>query len=332
MLRWQSRPCGWRVPTMANLAWAVSAALGLRVIDLFAGLGGFSLGAEQAGCDVVWAANHWPSAVAVHAANHPRTEHVCQDLQQANWTLLPDFDLLLASPACQGHAKARGKDRPHHDATRATAWAVVAALECHLPPFALIENVPEFASWALFPAWCSAITALGYAISPHLVDAADFGVPQHRKRLFIALTRSKYPIELRIPKLPMVSAASFIDFDAGKWSPIDKPGRSAATLARVSAGRRAFGDRFVAPYFGRGSGTTGRCLSRPIGTITTRDRWAVIDGARMRMLSVPEAASAMGFPAAYQLPEKKREAMHMLGNAVCPPVARELIRSLMEAA
>ena len=210
----------------------------MRAIDLFAGLGGFSEGAEQAGCQVVWAANHWPAAVQVHANNHPATAHVCQDLQQADWTLVPAHDLLLASPACQGHTRARGKERPHHDATRATAWAVVSALECHRPALGLIENVPEFTRWQLFPAWCSAINALGYAISPHLVDAADHGVPQNRERVLIALTRSKHPIQLALPRREHVPAASIIDFDAGRWSAVEKPGRSAATLGRVQNGRR----------------------------------------------------------------------------------------------
>ncbi|EUB74496.1 C-5 cytosine-specific DNA methylase [Pseudomonas sp. GM41(2012)] len=50
-------------------------------IDLFAGLGGWSTGARNAGVEVVWAANHWPEAVKWHSANHPRTQHVCQDLR-----------------------------------------------------------------------------------------------------------------------------------------------------------------------------------------------------------------------------------------------------------
>ena len=87
----------------------------MNAIDLFSGAGGFSTGAVMAGVPVVWAANHWPAAVQVHANNHPNTAHVCQDLQQADWTLVPPHDLLLASPACQGHSRARGKDRPHHD-------------------------------------------------------------------------------------------------------------------------------------------------------------------------------------------------------------------------
>lgn len=302
----------------------------MDAIDLFAGLGGFSEGAEQAGCRVVWAANHWQAAVDTHAANHPNVDHLCQDLHQADWTQVPRHDLLLASPACQGHTPARGKERPHHDATRSTAWAVVSALECHQPRLALVENVPAYTRWKLFPAWCAALHALGYAIAPHLVDCADLGVPQHRVRVFIALTRSKHPIELRLPKLDHVPAASIIDFDAGRWSPIDRPGRAQATLDRIANGRRQHGDRFLTAFYGATKG--GRGLERPIGTITTRDRWAVIDGDRMRMVNVPEARRAMSFRDSYKLPDNGRLAMHMLGNAVPPRAARMVIEAMGKAA
>ncbi|MNG24086.1 hypothetical protein D3C84_1087710 [compost metagenome] len=73
-------------------------------------------------------------------------------------------------------------------------------------------------------------------------------------------------------------ASSFIDFEAGKWSPVVKPGRAESTLLRVKNGRERFGDRFIMPYYGSGSGLTGRCLERPIGTITTLDRWALVRG------------------------------------------------------
>jgi len=301
-----------------------------RAIDLFAGAGGFSEGATLAGCNVVWAGNHWPAAVAVHAENHPEAAHVCQDLQQCDWTQVPPHDLMLASPACQGHTRARGKERPHHDATRSTAWAVVSALECHQPDAGVVENVPEFLKWTLYPAWCAAVNALGYAVAPHLIDAANRGVPQHRVRVFIALTRSKSPIRIALPQRDHVAAASFIEFDAGRWSQINRAGRSKATLSRIHAGRAVHGDRFLTAYYGNEHG--GRSLNRPIGTITTRDRWAVIDGERMRMLSVEECRRAMGFRDSYRLPSRQKDAMHMLGNAVCPPVARDVIDALKAAA
>jgi DNA (cytosine-5)-methyltransferase 1 len=302
----------------------------LKAIDLFAGLGGFSEGAEQAGCRVVWAGNHWRAAVDVHSTNHPDTAHACQDLHQADWREVPAHDLLLASPACQGHTRARGKDRPHHDATRSTAWAVVSAIEYHQPALSVVENVPEFTRWALFPAWCSALQALGYAVSPYLVDAADHGVPQHRLRVFIALTKSKHPIELKLPKRPHVPAASILDFNVGRWSPIERDGRAESTLARIRGGRERYGARFLTAYYGNEKG--GRSLDRPIGTITTRDRWALIDGDRMRMINVQEARAAMAFRADYQLPANAKDAMQMLGNAVSPPVARDVITELRRAA
>lgn len=302
----------------------------MKAIDLFAGAGGFSTGATMAGVQVVWAANHWPAAVQVHANNHPSTAHVCQDLQQADWTQVPAHDLLLASPACQGHSRARGKERAHHDAQRSTAWAVVSAAECHRPAAVLVENVPEFAKWALFPAWQSAMEALGYSLAPMILDAADHGVAQHRRRLFIACTRSKKPVQLALPKREHVGSATIVDFEAGRWSAIHKPGRSLSTLSRITEGRKAHGARFLTAYYGNEQG--GRSLARPVGTITTRDRWAVIDGDRMRMLSVDEARKAMGFPATYQLPARAKDAMHMLGNAVVPVVARDVINALKAAA
>nr|WP_315471716.1 DNA cytosine methyltransferase [uncultured Rhodoferax sp.] len=302
----------------------------MKAIDLFAGAGGFSTGATMAGVQVVWAANHWPAAVQVHANNHPDTQHACQDLQQADWTQVPAHDLLMASPACQGHSRARGKERAHHDAQRSTAWAVVSAAECHRPESVILENVPEFAKWQLFPAWCSAMGALGYALAPMILDAADHGVPQHRRRLFIVGTRSKHPVQLSLPRAEHMGSAQIIDFEAGRWSSINKPGRSQATLARIAAGRKDHGARFLTAYYGNEHG--GRSLSRPVGTITTRDRWAVIDGDRMRMLSVDHCRKAMGFPASYKLPARAKDAMHMLGNAVVPVVARDVINALKAAA
>jgi len=302
----------------------------MRAIDLFAGAGGFSTGATMAGCSVVWAGNHWPAAVQVHADNHPETVHVCQDLHQADWPQVPAHDLLLASPACQGHSRARGKDRPHHDAQRSTAWAVVSAAEYHRPAFVIVENVPEFTRWVLFPAWQAAMRAMGYAMAQHLIDAADHGVPQHRERMFLVLSRSTAPMVLRLPERAHVPAASIVDFDAGRWSAIHKPGRAATTLARVAAGRSVHGDRFLTAYYGNEKG--GRSLQRPIGTITTRDRWAIVDGDRMRMLNVTECRRAMGFPNTYRLPQRAKDAMHMLGNAVCPPVARDIIEAIKAAA
>lgn len=303
----------------------------MNAIDLFSGLGGFSLAAEMAGCNVVWAANHWQAAVDNHALNHPATKHMCQDLHQADWSDVPAHDLMLASPCCQGHSKARGKlsGNPQHDASRSTAWAVVSAAEVNKPHAIVVENVPEYLKWTLFPAWQAAMEAIGYSLATHIVDAADHGVAQHRERLFIVMVRTKRPLLLTLPKRDRVPASSFVDFDAGAWSMIDRPGRAKNTLARIAEGRRVHGSRFISSYYGNERG--GRSLNRPIGTITTRDRHAIIDGDRMRMLSKEECRAAMGFPDTYQLPQQHRLAVRMLGNAVSPPAGRDVITALLGA-
>ncbi len=304
----------------------------MRVIDLFAGAGGFSTGAVMAGAKVVWAANHWAAAVNIHKVNHPNTLHVCQDLHQVDWSLVPEHDVMLASPACQGHSRARGKNRPHHDITRSTAWAVISAAEYHRPEFIVVENVPEFINWTLFSSWCQALVALGYTINNQLIDAANHAVPQHRKRLFLICSRSANPVTLKFKSRELIPVDASIYWSFPRWTKINKKGRSKATLNRVKAGRLQYGDKFVMPFYGSGSGLTGRSIHRPIGTLTTRDRWAIVDGDRMRMLQPSEAKRIMGFPRDYIIPKTKSESMHMLGNAVCPPVARGILSELMRVA
>ena len=161
----------------------------IRTIDLFSGVGGSSTAAINAGLDVVWAANHNPEAVRYHELNHPGVIHSCQDLHQTNWEEVPSYEFGMASPCCQGHTNARGKEGPTHYKSRSTAWAVISSMEFHRPEIQLVENVPEFMKWPLFKQWASCIEALGYSLSLNVLDSADHGIPQNRSRLFIIATK-----------------------------------------------------------------------------------------------------------------------------------------------
>jgi DNA (cytosine-5)-methyltransferase 1 len=299
--------------------------------DLFAGMGGFTEGAERAGVRVLVAANHWPAAVECHKANHPETEHVCQDLRQANFYDWPDFDLLLASPSCTGHSRARGKNKPKHQGDRSTAWAVIDCVEAKRPEVVICENVVEWVrAWPLFPAWRIAMQALGYAVSPHVVNAADYGVPQDRERVIVICTRSANPFMLRDRRgTANVPAARIIEWDAEGWRPIGDD-LAPRTLRRIEHGRRTFGERFVFSYYG--NTTTARSIERPVGTITTKDRWAVVEGDRMRMFNVRECAKAQDFPADYVLPPSSTLAKFMIGNAIPPGLAYGALSEVLEAA
>lgn len=304
-------------------------------IDLFAGLGGWTCAAEQAGVRVLWAANHSERAVHYHKLNHPSAEHACQDLQQADFRAAPRHDVLLASPSCTGHTRARGKDEPHHDAARATAWAVVTCAEVHRPPLVLVENVPEFLAWVLYPAWEAAMKALGYAVAPHILDAADHGVAQHRTRAFIICTRSRAPLTLTFETEPHIAAETVIHWDRYEWADIARAHRSPWTLRQVEHGRSLGLTRFVLPYFKaarQGKTPSVREVSRPLGALTTHDRYGIVDGEKMRMLHYREACVVMGFPASTILPMDQRAAMHLLGNAIVPNVGRKVLLAALAAA
>ena len=140
---------------------------------------------------MVWAANHNPRAVQLHARAYPSASHVCQDLHQARWDRVPAAEVVWASPACQGHSQAatrglEGGRRGTHrkaDEQRSTAWAVIAATEALGPLAVVVENVEDFRRWPLYQVWLSAFRALGYETQERVIDSADLGVPQHRRRL-----------------------------------------------------------------------------------------------------------------------------------------------------
>jgi len=300
----------------------------MRVVDLFAGLGGFSEGARQAGMKIVYAANHCPTAVDYHARNHPETFHECQDLRQADFTKLPEYDVLLASPCCQGHSKARGNDKKQSDASRATAFAVIDCVDMTEPEWVIVENVDEFRDWRHYDYWLAMMQTMGYDMTPHIIDAARCGTPQNRKRLFLVGRKGAGTVQFELPDFQAPSADDIIDWTSGKWSKIaDKAPKS---QARIANGRKQYGDRFIFSYYG--STKSGRGINRPIGTLTTKSRWGLVDGDRMRMLSIPEAVKAMGFPDDTQLPTAAVHANRLLGNAVCPPVAKWLCDQIQSVA
>jgi len=297
----------------------------MRAIDLFAGWGGYTTGAVAAGIEVVWAANHWPLAVEVHASNHPGTKHVCQDLRQANWFELPEYDLMLAAPACQGHSTAsQPKRRQYHDTMRATAWAIVDCAEVTRPKTILVENVPAFTRWKLYHLWRAALVALGYHVEELHLIASRFGVPQRRKRLFVVASRKSLPNLRRAMRGHDVEPAfaSCIDWSAPGWRPVRST--TATARARIAKGRKRCGSTFLTQHV---SNHPGVPLDEPIRTITTKDQWALVRGDEHRPLTMRELARGMGFPAHYTWPDglARTEVHRGLGNAVCPPVGRELI-------
>lgn len=188
----------------------------VKLVDLFAGAGGFSQGALDAGADVVGAIELNKAAAATYDLNIRRTrgrrvELMAEDILTLTpegvarkWGLAPGAcDIIVGGPPCQGFSAHRLNDSGVGDPRNelfARYFEFVAFLR---PRIFLVENVPGL----LWPrhaeyvaAFYSAATEAGYAVRPPVVlNARDYGVPQNRKRVFILGVDKSRPINLEWP-------------------------------------------------------------------------------------------------------------------------------------
>ncbi|MEX0630039.1 MAG: DNA cytosine methyltransferase [Chloroflexota bacterium] len=177
----------------------------LTAIDLFSGAGGFSLGFEQAGFDVMAALDHDPVHLATYAYNFPQTELICADVQgvsaervleaaRRSWERAGNrevwdgaLDVLFGGPSCQGFSVIGRRDTsdPRNDLVFEFA-RLVRELK---PRYFVLENVPGLLS----PGYAGVMQHLlnrlrraGYSVPPpRVLNAQDHGVPQMRRRVFI---------------------------------------------------------------------------------------------------------------------------------------------------
>ena len=178
-------------------------------VDLFAGAGGLSLGLQEAGFRVIAAADHDERATQTHAANiagmawtldlsEPAT--FIERLKQRG---VRDVDLVAGGPPCQpfsraGASKLRSlvesgvRDSDH---ARIHLWQTFLGVVDALKPRAvLLENVPDMARWADGEILADLMTALrerGLQPDARVLNAWEYGVPQHRARLFVVATRGR---------------------------------------------------------------------------------------------------------------------------------------------
>lgn len=302
----------------------------LTATDFYSGAGGSSEGLRRAGWDIRACANHWDTAVRTHQLNHPDAEHHLANLHETDMRRFPSTTLLWASPSCVWHTPAGGRkklplDKELHrqdtgSVDRATAFAVIAAAEVHSYQAVIVENVPEFTDWVLYTWWLDGMIALGYRAQTAILDAADFGLPQHRKRWFGIFTRAGN-VDLTLPHLAPVAATAVLDADPGK--PVTRKLYVSPQIDQI----RDHDTPHLVVY--RRNAKPRRADQHPLATITAGGNHhglATItpDGQFHRMITNRECARAQGFPDTYTFTGNRADVKRQIGNAVAVPIARWL--------
>lgn len=313
----------------------------IRALDLFCGAGGSSWGAREAGVEIVAAFDLWPLAGEAHDANFPEAEFIAGRLEDVDVNSLAKrlgpIELILASPECTNHSPAKG-NKPRCERSKDTAFQVVRFAKAFKPRWLVIENVVNMRKWTRYGEFKTALQRLGYHLQEQILNSAHFSVPQSRRRLFLVADNQQIPPRVKPIKRAPKNIADVVNMNGRYcWTPLRKSGRAKPTLERAERGFAALGTTkpFLLVYYGSDGCGGWQRLNRPLRTITTVDRFALVKpdkqhGHVMRMLQVPELQAAMGMPPRMKFETgSRRERIKMIGNAVCPPVMRHVVKQLI---
>jgi DNA (cytosine-5)-methyltransferase 1 len=284
-----------------------------------------------------------PLATETFRANFPNAHVVTGRLESVNVAnvkkRIGEIDLLIASPECTNHTCAKGAG-PRDEESRATAMHVVSYAEAFKPRWLILENVIHMRPWSRYGELKSELQRLGYNIAEQVLDASDFGVPQTRRRLFIVGDRLRKPNLVTGKRRGRRKSAKCVLDRPGTWEtrPLYDDRRAEATIERAERAFSALGKEtpFLLVYYGSDGSGGWQPLTRPLRTVTTIDRFALIEpgdqGPSIRMLQVPELRRAMGLEESFALPiGSRREKIKLLGNGVCAPVMRAVVQALAAA-
>ena len=172
----------------------------MKVVSLFSGAGGLDLGFIKAGHTVIWANDLYADAVDTYRKNIGN-HIVFADIKDIPSDAIPDCDIVIGGFPCQGFSVANVK-RHEGDQRNTLYKELIRVIEAKKPKFFLAENVKGLTNLAkgkVFEMILSDFVGIGYRVVYKVLNAADYGVPQTRQRVFIVGVRNDLDVEYTFP-------------------------------------------------------------------------------------------------------------------------------------
>lgn len=278
-----------------------------KFIDLFAGIGGFHLAFDKAGARCVFVSEWNEPARKTYEANfkkrHPELfsdKTFVGDITKVNPREIPNFDIICGGFPCQPFSHA-GFKKGFADPRGTLFYNIVNIIKEKKPRAFFLENVSHLLkhdNGVTFATIKKTIEEeLGYSFYYKIVRASDFGLPQHRRRLFMVGFRDK-KIKFQFPE-PIKLTKTMSDIFGGKCE------KEIGYTLRVG---------------GRGSG------------LNDRRNWDtyLVNGKVVRM-GPTEGKRMMGFPESFIFPVSDAQAMKQLGNAVAVPAIQAVAQRIIDS-
>ena len=325
---------------------------------LFSGGEGVGVGLQAAGLSHLWGVEYDSQIAAVAQGNG--FDVTVADVRDVDYAAMPRADWLHASPSCKNASNANpnaGETQEDIDAAK----AVCRALDAQQPEVFTLENVWGYRTFAAFRLICDQLGRMGYFWTYSHENAADYGVPQTRRRLILRAAHGLLPhlpapvpwvgwyaaIEDLIPTLPESKLAPW------QLARLPEELRGAVLLDSKNANQE-FGKLYrdgIEPAFT--AVTDGKeshapravlvpgLLNSDCTAMTTRDgdapkenaigRSRAMVGHRVVSMTPRALARFQSVPDAYRLPDKRTLAARVIGNMVPPLLMQRIAENMLEA-
>lgn len=321
----------------------------LKFIDLFAGIGGFRLGFERAGCECVYSCEQDRHACAMYQLNFGDNPY--GDITQLHAQELIDFDILCAGFPCQAFSIS-GKQLGFQDKTRGTLFFdICRILAAKKPQAFILENVANLAKHdqgRTLTVMLEALAELGYSVAYQVLNAKDFGVPQNRERIVIIGNRDGKLFDFsKLEKHPVTSMQPFLDAE-GDFEVLSNDSYTILDASLIK--RQPKSGLVFCGYRNKKLRTSGvkpgtehlsRAHKQPnriydaVGihpTLASQEssgRYFIKTGDIVRKLTMAECFRFMGFPEDYQRIGSNANLYARIGNSICVTMVEQLAREMV---
>ena len=299
----------------------------MTITSLFSGAGGLDLGLIQAGNEVVWANDIDKDAVETYR-NNIGHHIICKDIKDIHLSEIPYTDVVVGGFPCQGFSIANLKRNPKDERNQLYLY-FYTIVKNNQPQFFIAENVKGILSLDggnIIKQIVTDFNSAGYLVEVHKINAADYGVPQHRERVIIVGQRIdiasnmlfKFPKPthckdgIKLPKwVSMETALSSRPLNYKEEKDPNAYGSSYRFVARNFTAHRTSDPTKPSPtILARGNGKGGVC--------------AIPHYNGERRMTIRESAIIQTFPYDFVFAGKMGSCYRQIGNAVPVAFARKL--------
>lgn len=305
----------------------ISSSNKLRMIDLFAGTGAFSLAFESTNAvNVVFGNDMVDHSKTIYDENFTH-KLTLKDLNDINVEDIPSHDILTGGFPCQPFSIA-GHQEGFNDERSNVFWKILSIIDHHKPKCVILENVKNLVSHdetKTFTTIKSNLENRGYYICYKVLNTSDItGIPQHRERIYIVCIKSKNVFDkfsLEFPKIEKKKISECLENNVPeKYYYTDKS--STWELVKNNVIKKDTVYQYRRVYVRENKSNECPTLTANMGE-GGHNVPLILDSKGIRKLTPRECFNFQGFPASYKLPQLSDSKLYKLaGNAVSVPVVK----------